>query len=347
MALQPMYPAFNDSTPTTLTSMLSATATTISVESTAVFPDPPGIVSIGDADGTELVIYHGKTATALTGALRGIHGTPARIWPESTLVSRAFTSYDHDTFKGNIEDLDSRKLDADGDGSNVTTAFETAETRTNISGGQTLAVIFARIKRYLTDLKAGAFADFGTASNQMARGDHAHEQYLTAETDPTVPAWAKETQKPSYTAAEVGAIAAETDPTVPAWAKAAQKPSYTAAEVGAVTLTGGKADPAQVVASSIDVTASKTLALTDAGTLQKVTATSAVTVTVPTDASVALPVDTEIEIVQYGPATVTITPASGVTLNSPDGARSVGTQFGAVSLKKMAANEWWMEGRLG
>ena len=31
----------------------------------------------------------------------------------------------------------------------------------------------------------------------------------------------------------------ETDPTVPAWAKAATKPSYTAAEVGALPLTGG------------------------------------------------------------------------------------------------------------
>ena len=77
------------------------------------------------------------------------------------------------------------------------------------------------------------------------------------ESDPTVPAWAKAAQKPSYTAQEVGALpndtpiptvpsnvsaftndagylTAETDPTVPAWAKAAQKPSYTAQEVGAM-----------------------------------------------------------------------------------------------------------------
>lgn len=84
------------------------------------------------------------------------------------------------------------------------------------------------------------------------------------ESDPTVPAWAKEATKPAYTAEEVGAmpanatvvktvngvtpdkngnvnveggtggIAAETDPTVPAWAKAASKPKYTAEEVGAL-----------------------------------------------------------------------------------------------------------------
>lgn len=37
------------------------------------------------------------------------------------------------------------------------------------------------------------------------------------------------------TAADVGAIAYETDPTVPEWAKQPQKPTYTAAEVGAIS----------------------------------------------------------------------------------------------------------------
>lgn len=34
--------------------------------------------------------------------------------------------------------------------------------------------------------------------------------YLTTETDPTVPAWAKSAAKPSYTADEVGALPADT-----------------------------------------------------------------------------------------------------------------------------------------
>ena len=76
------------------------------------------------------------------------------------------------------------------------------------------------------------------------------------ETDPTVPAWAKAANKPSYTASEVGALPdsttipsktsdltndsgfitgyTETDPTVPSWAKQANKPTYTATEVGAL-----------------------------------------------------------------------------------------------------------------
>lgn len=39
------------------------------------------------------------------------------------------------------------------------------------------------------------------------------------------------------TASDVGAISAETDPTVPAWAKAPSKPTYTASEVGALPNT--------------------------------------------------------------------------------------------------------------
>ena len=80
---------------------------------------------------------------------------------------------------------------------------------------------------------------------------------IAVETDPTVPSWAKQPNKPTYTASEVGALPAstviptvptkvsafendkgylteytETDPTVPAWAKNATKPSYSKSEVG-------------------------------------------------------------------------------------------------------------------
>ena len=65
--------------------------------------------------------------------------------------------------------------------------------------------------------------------------------YLTQETDPTVPAWAKSKNKPTYTADEVGAakkkhthnVSDITD--MPEWAKAENKPAYTASEVGAAT----------------------------------------------------------------------------------------------------------------
>lgn len=111
--------------------------------------------------------------------------------------------------------------------------------------------------------------------------------YLTSytETDPTVPSWAKQSTKPSYTAAEVGALPSttqiptktsdltndsgfitgytETDPTVPAWAKAATKPSYTASEVLTV---------AQLAAVNSGITADD-LAVDDASALCTVTPT--------------------------------------------------------------------------
>lgn len=77
---------------------------------------------------------------------------------------------------------------------------------------------------------------------------------VATESDPTVPSWAKQPSKPTYTASEVGAlpsttaipsktsdltndsgfISTETDPTVPSWAKQSSKPTYTASEVGAL-----------------------------------------------------------------------------------------------------------------
>lgn len=93
----------------------------------------------------------------------------------------------------------------------------------------------------------GYYADTGVAAGSDISPEQIGEavsDYLQQnpfqETDPTVPAWAKQPEKPSYTAQEVGAqpagnyLTAETDPTVPDWAKAASKPSYTAAEVGAL-----------------------------------------------------------------------------------------------------------------
>lgn len=93
--------------------------------------------------------------------------------------------------------------------------------------------------------------------------------FITTETDPTVPSWAKASTKPSYNFSEIGSkpttlsgygitdakIAngtitlgsntitpltsfTETDPTVPSWAKASSKPTYTASEVGALASDG-------------------------------------------------------------------------------------------------------------
>lgn len=90
-----------------------------------------------------------------------------------------------------------------------------------------------------------------------------------------------------------------------------------------------------------------TLTTSYAGKLVKCTRSSGTcTITIPSNTTASLPVDTEIEIVRYGAGEVTISPASGVTLYSKDNARSIASQYGAVSLKKMGTNEWWMVGDL-
>ena len=72
---------------------------------------------------------------------------------------------------------------------------------------------------YLWDTKTGAYVDSGKPS----RGDGSDGGGgITEETDPTVPNWAKAPNKPSYTAAEVGALPATYVP-----------PNQTAAQVGA------------------------------------------------------------------------------------------------------------------
>ena len=90
-----------------------------------------------------------------------------------------------------------------------------------------------------------------------------------------------------------------------------------------------------------------TLTTSYAGKLVKCTRSSGTcTITIPSNTTASLPVDTEIEIVRYGAGAVAISPASGVTLYSKDNARSIASRYGAVSLKKMGTNEWWMVGDL-
>ena len=76
------------------------------------------------------------------------------------------------------------------------------------------------------------------SGNVITLSDGGGSVTLPAESDPTVPAWAKESTKPAYDYAEItntpdmsGYLTAETDPTVPDWAKEANKPAYDYSEI--------------------------------------------------------------------------------------------------------------------
>lgn len=93
----------------------------------------------------------------------------------------------------------------------------------------------------------------------------------------------------------------------------------------------------QDVPNVVPVSASRNLALSDAGNYLRPTAT--VTLTVPTNASVAFPVNTEITV-RSRTGNTTLSPASGVTLRAPAGGTLVLNAGMTVTLKKVGTNEW-------
>lgn len=93
-------------------------------------------------------------------------------------------------------------------------------------------------------------------------------------------------------------------------------------------------------------TASYTLVLGDASEVVEMNSASATVVTIPTNASVAFPVGTVIGLRRYGAGTVTITPISGVTMDSPSSKVTLNVQYSMGSLHKRATNEWVLTGDL-
>lgn len=288
MELSKMYPGVHGSVPTQLAYGISATATAIELASTSVLPAAPNILTVSADDQAELVYYGAIDGNTLRECVRGFAGTMAQIWPQGTICYRAYTAVDHKAFIDNIDGL----------------------SRETIRIGEE--------KQDASALSEGAFACFGTGASDMARGNHTHSGYLTAETDPTVPAWAK----------------------------AASKPTYTAADVGAVALVSGKADPGQLCSGIARVEYSRTLMKSDAGRLLEVVSDAATILYIPQDMHLDLPVGSEIEVAQEGAGEVSIAAAEEVVLLSLEGMRKIAGRYGVVSLKKHGANSWRLAGAL-
>lgn len=119
----------------------------------------------------------------------------------------AFARGDH------VHPTDTSRLGTTGDGSQVTVSFNPAAEREAPESGDALSAIVGKVVKYLADLGVLAYRSTIGADDldaaikaSLAKADTALQSYT--ETDPTVPAWAKEATKPTYTAAEVGAIPA-------------------------------------------------------------------------------------------------------------------------------------------
>lgn len=107
MPQQTMYPAAVNSLQTELAAAVDATQTTIAVADASLLPAAPNLAVIGSDETAETILYTGRSGNSLTGITRGFQGT-AKGWSAGIKVARYFTAYDHDTFRGNIQDLGAR-----------------------------------------------------------------------------------------------------------------------------------------------------------------------------------------------------------------------------------------------
>lgn len=105
-----MYPAKINSVITTLSAGIDIDDVIIPITDITALPSAPNLITIGGGANAETVLYTDISGSNLTGCTRAFQGV-ASIWTSGTSVWRAFTAYDHDTFKSNIEDLNNNKSD--------------------------------------------------------------------------------------------------------------------------------------------------------------------------------------------------------------------------------------------
>ena len=111
MSQQNMFPAKSNSPETELASAITAADTSMTLKDASVLPPAPNVCTIGSDEGSEVVKYTSISGNVISGLIRGFSGTTASAWDADTPVSREYTSYDHDTFIGNIDDLNTVKAD--------------------------------------------------------------------------------------------------------------------------------------------------------------------------------------------------------------------------------------------
>lgn len=90
----------------------------------------------------------------------------------------------------------------------------------------------------------------------------------------------------------------------------------------------------------VEVIASKILALSDLGRLQKCSSSSSIVITIPLNANVDFPINGEIPIYRHGTGSVTISSVAGVTLNSVNNETTIPLQYDMATIKKLDEDEW-------
>lgn len=108
-----------------------------------------------------------------------------------------------------------------------------------------------------------------------------------------------------------------------------------------LTASGGSA-----VVSFNRQAASYTLVAGDANKMIEMNVATANNLTVPLNSSVPFATGTIIDVVQYGAGQTTIVATGGVTLRSTNNWLKINARYGAVTLVKIATDEWYVFGNL-
>jgi len=134
-----MYPPKDGSPQTTITAILTETATTVSVQELACFPavgsEGGNLITFWNDTAFETCEYTSKSSASGTGTLTIVrsgsrHSSTSGAgieWPVGTKCARTGTGYDFTAFKNNIEDLNSRAGSLETSVSSLDSRLDTAE----------------------------------------------------------------------------------------------------------------------------------------------------------------------------------------------------------------------------
>lgn len=120
--------------------------------------------------------------------------------------------------------------------------------------------------------------------------------------------------------------------------------AVTTAKIADANVTTGKLDVIQV--TTVEKTASATLALTDGGKVVEMNVASSNNLTIPPNSSVAFPTGTQILVLQTGAGQTTLVAGSGVTVNSKNSNLKLTARYSGVTLIKRATDTWIAVGDL-
>lgn len=110
-----------------------------------------------------------------------------------------------------------------------------------------------------------------------------------------------------------------------------------------ITVCGGS--PGPIVTTPVTKTTDYTLVLADTSNYIRMNCSTTCLLTIPTNASAAFSIGQEIAFEQVGIGSVTVTAASGVTLNTYSGVNTAG-RYATAALKKTGTDTWTLTGNV-